>query len=70
MPANLNWEKLRFPATDEGGGWNDFLLKQHKTNPAIDADVEAFVQELDAVWVVRLNGAYEYSLEHQVTPAG
>jgi hypothetical protein len=33
------------------------LLKQHKTNPAIDADVEAFVQELDAVSAVRLNEA-------------
>jgi hypothetical protein len=57
--SKLNREKLRFPATDEGGGggWNDFLLKQHKTNPAIDADVEAFVQELDAVSAVRLNEA-------------
>jgi len=67
--AWLNWQKPGFLATAEGG-WNDFLLKSRNTNPAIDAEVEAFVQELDAVWVARLNGAYEYSLEHQLTPAG
>lgn len=67
--AWLNWQEPAFLATDEGD-WNQFLSKLRTANPAIDSEVGALVRELNAVWVVRLNGEYEYSLQHQFNPVG
>lgn len=65
----LDWQAPAFLPTEETD-WNRFHKGLREGDPGIDQDVATLVKELQQVWVVRLNGGYEYSLEYEYRPAG
>ena len=61
----LDWDNPQFLRTDEQD-WNRFLEDQRKKrHRTIDADLSRIIRGLDALWIMRMNNGYTYSLEYE-----
>lgn len=59
----IRWEAPVFLPPDDD--WTAFLNGQRARYPNLEAEMATLVPSLDQLWIMRVTGEYEYSLEYQ-----
>lgn len=60
----INWKNPSFLKRD--AEIQEFLSKEYKKNPNLDADIKAVISELNEIWILRYKTSFELQREHRI----